>query len=70
MPPKDFASKDRPAHGSSIAAGLAVLLGIAAASYGFWLAWHPLGFISAGASMSAIGVLLGRKFAHRGGVSL
>ncbi len=34
------------------------LLGAAAISYGFWLAWAPLGFMAAGALLIAICYLL------------
>lgn len=37
--------------------------GIAAISYGFWLAWRPLGFIVGGLALSALGILLGRSIA-------
>ena len=40
---------------------LFTLVGCGAVSYGFWLAWHPLGFIAGGVSASAVGVLLGRQ---------
>lgn len=63
MPAKDSlpAASRRP----PIAAisGLAILAGIAFFSYGFWLAWHPLGFIFFGLSLAAIGFMLGRRAA-------
>jgi hypothetical protein len=31
------------------------LLGAATVSYGFWLAWHPAGFLAAGVAMLALG---------------
>lgn len=41
------------------------LIGFAVVSYGFWLAWHPLGFIIGGLALSAQGVLLGRSIASQ-----
>jgi hypothetical protein len=46
-------------------AGIAVLLGAAIFSYGFGLAWRPLGFITAGLSLSVVGVLVGRNAGRR-----
>lgn len=45
-------------------ADAAALLGLAAFSYGFWLAWRPLGFIVGGLALSALGVLYGRSIAE------
>ena len=61
MPAKDLTLENPPAPFAAIAAGLAVLFGIGISSFGFWLAWHPLGFIVGGLSASTVGVLLGRK---------
>ena len=44
-------------------ADLSVLAGIAALSYGFWIAWHPLGFIVGGSALMASGILFGRSIA-------
>jgi hypothetical protein len=66
MPAKDFTPERQSVPVVSIVAGLAVLFGIGAFSYGFWLAWHPLGFIVGGLSASAVGVLLGRKAGRPG----
>ncbi len=37
-----------------------LLLGFCAASYGFWLAWHPLGFILGGAALVVFAMCLER----------
>jgi hypothetical protein len=36
---------------------LVVLAGFAATSYGFWLAWHPLGFMLGGLGLAGLGIL-------------
>jgi hypothetical protein len=36
---------------------LVVIAGLAAMSYGFWLAWPPLGFILGGLLAAAAGIL-------------
>ena len=41
-------------------ADLATLAGLAATSYGFWLAWHPLGFILGGCGLAGLGILYER----------
>jgi hypothetical protein len=61
MPSKDFAPEELSAPVTGIVAGVAVILGIVIASFGFWLAWRPLGFIAGGMASSAVGVLLGRR---------
>ena len=61
MPAKDFSPERRSVPVVGIVAGIAVIFGIALFSFGFWLAWHPLGFIMGGLSASAVGVLLGRR---------
>jgi len=61
MPAQGFTSERSPVPLAAIVAGLAVLAGIAVFSFGFWLAWPPLGFIAGGLSISALGVLLGRR---------
>jgi hypothetical protein len=61
MPAENFAPKAPPVPLSAIIAGVAVLFGIGVFSFGFWLAWHPLGFIMGGLSVSTLGILLGRK---------
>lgn len=33
------------------------LFGIGLAGYGFWLIWHPLGFIAVGAAFVALAIL-------------
>ncbi|MBS1803523.1 MAG: hypothetical protein JST28_09150 [Acidobacteria bacterium] len=37
------------------------LLGLAAASYGFWLAWHPLGFIVGGLLVAVFSFLTAQR---------
>ena len=64
MPDKNFAPERQSPPIAGIAAGLAVLLGIFIFSFGFWLAWHPLGYITGGLSIAALGVLLGRRVQH------
>jgi hypothetical protein len=61
MPSKDFTPERPPVPITGIVAGLAVLTGIGVSSFGFWLAWHPLGFIVGGLMISAVGILLGRR---------
>jgi len=65
MPSKDFTPNQPAVPTASILAGAGILFGIAVFSYGFWLAWHPLGFIAAGASISAVSVLVGRNVVRR-----
>jgi hypothetical protein len=60
MPSKNFTPEQSKAPLTAIVAGLAVLIGIGVFSFGFWLAWHPLGFIVGGLAVSVLGVLLGR----------
>lgn len=61
MPAKNLMPDGQPIPAVAIMAGLAVLFGIAVFSYGFWLAWHPLGYIMGGLSILMVGVLLGRR---------
>jgi hypothetical protein len=44
---------------------LIFLVGLGALSYGFWLAWRPLGFIVGGIVLAAAGGLLGRDAQRR-----
>lgn len=39
---------------------LFVVCGLALAAYGFWLAWHPLGFILGGLMLIITGILYER----------
>ena len=61
MPGKDFTPERPGVQLTPVVAGLAVLFGVAVFSFGFWLAWHPLGFIVGGLAVSTLGVLLGRN---------
>lgn len=61
MPSKDFTPETPPIPLAAIVAGLAVLFGVGLFSFGFWLAWHPLGFIMGGLAVAAVGILLGRR---------
>ncbi len=45
-------------------ADAAMLLGVGAVSFGFWLAWRPLGFIVGGLALAALGMLYGRGIAE------
>jgi len=36
-----------------------ILVGLASAGYGFWLAWPPLGYIVGGLSAIGLAVLIG-----------
>lgn len=65
MPAENFVAENRPIPAVAIIAGIAVLFGASACSYGFWIAWHPLGFIVGGLSASALGILLGRRAQHQ-----
>jgi len=51
----------------SIFADLAVLVGLVAISYGFWLAWRPLSFIVGGMALGALGLLFGRSIPSKPG---
>ena len=42
-------------------ADIAVVCGLILFAYGFWLAWHPLGFIVGGLALGALAVLYGRS---------
>jgi len=50
-------------HPERILADLAVIVGLIAFAYGFWLAWRPLGFIIGGLALFALGILFGRSAA-------
>jgi hypothetical protein len=65
MPSKDFSPEPRPIPIARVVAGVAVLLGLGVSSFGFWLAWRPLGFIMGGLGVLMIGLQLGRIVAGR-----
>jgi uncharacterized membrane protein YiaA len=65
MPAKSFNAENAPIPAAAVVAGLAVFFGIDVFSFGFWLAWPPLGFITGGLSLAALGVLLGRRTSAR-----
>jgi hypothetical protein len=45
----------------SVLNDIQVMLGLVGFSYGFWLAWRPLGFIVGGVALFALGILFGRS---------
>ena len=61
MPGKEAAALEKSNAIAVWGADLIAVIGLLAFSYGFWLAWRPLGFIIGGLALLALGILFGRS---------